>query len=280
VQSSEVLQRHDDDAIARAARAHDQVSLLVHADHAAIRLADPVVEAEAAVARRAGDEGLPGVVPLRRVEQRDEVLVAGQAAGVDAKQLTEHRRDVHRAAVDPDLPMPDARDALGEQQLRAARAELLLQRAIPQQESHALDEQAGIHALLGEVAGTGGIGVADGGQVVATRQHQDWHELAAGLLADLPAGLDPGELRHHHVEHDTVGLYRGKLLHGFLAVRRRMHEESRARERSLGEHQVRRIVVGDQDGRHLGGLVHGSCVPQPVPVPRRVSASSAATSAA
>jgi len=54
---------------------------------------------------------------------------------------------VDRAALDGELPVTDAGDALGKQQFRAAREQFLLQVPVPQQESHAFDEQPGVEPL-------------------------------------------------------------------------------------------------------------------------------------
>ncbi len=256
VQARQVLQGDDDHVVVAAARAVDQLGLLVHPDDVAVRQADAVVEAEATVAGRAGDERLAHGDPLRRVEQRDEVLVAAELRGIESQQFAEGRRDVQRATVHAHFPVADPRDALGEQQLGAARAQLLLQRAVAQQEAHALDQQARVHALLREIGRAGGERVADRGQVVAAGQHQDRHQPVAGQRADLAAGLDAGQLRHHHVEDDAVGLHFVEAPHGLLAVRGRVHEEPGTGERRFRQQQVRRIVVGDQEGGFGHALVH------------------------
>ncbi len=278
MQAREVLQRHEHGVALRSAGPFDQFGLLVHADHVAERRLQPVVETEAAVTRSAGNERRTYQVLLRLIEQRDELLVLAEAIRIEAEQFDQHRRNLQRAAVDAHLPVPDARNALRQQQFRSARMQFFLQGPVAQQEPYAFDQQAWIHAFLCEVAGAGGIRIADRRQVVATGQHQDRDEAAAGQRTYLAAGLDARELRHVHVEHYAGGLDLCVTSDGFLTIGGRVDHEARAGQRSFRQQQMRRIVIGDQEGRG-GGLLHGS-MSYRVPVPRRVSASSAATSAA
>ena len=162
VQAREVLQRDDHRPPCAGRPCLDQFGFLVHADLAPPERLQAVIEAEPAVARGAGDEGLARLDLLVGLSSSaTNSSYRPSASGIDAQDLADHRRHVQRAALDAQFPVTDARDALREQQLRAARAQFLLHGAVAQQEAHAFDQQARVHALLREVAGAGRIGVAD-----------------------------------------------------------------------------------------------------------------------
>ena len=86
--------------------------------------------------------------------------------------------------------------------------------------------------------------------VGAGRQHQDRHPAA---VPDLPADLEPVELREHHVEHDeVVGL--GAEAHERLAsVGRRLDAEIRPPQPERDDLADRRVVL-----HHEHSLVHAS----------------------
>ena len=76
VQPRQVLQRDDHDATVRAARAFDELGLLVQPGRRAVRGLHAMVETKPAVAGRTGDERGPHDLPIGRVEERDELLVS------------------------------------------------------------------------------------------------------------------------------------------------------------------------------------------------------------
>jgi len=130
VQPRQVLQRDDHHASVGARRAFDEFGLLVQPGRRSVLGSHPMVEAEAAVAHRAGDERGPHDFPLGGVEQRHELLVPLEPRGVEAQQLANHRREVQGLSVGRQLPVAHPRDALGEQQLRLAGSQLLAQLAV------------------------------------------------------------------------------------------------------------------------------------------------------
>ena len=103
-----------------------------------------------------------------------------------------------------DPVQPKLSDALGQQQFRATRREVVLHLSVAQQEFHTLDEQARVEALLGKVVGPGCVGVADGREVVAPCQHQDRQQAAVGSLANRATGIDTRQLGHLDVKDGHV----------------------------------------------------------------------------
>ncbi len=246
-QAGEVLQRDKDRVCVSRAGGLDEFRFLVDIKILAGGRSQAVFRAEPAVLGGAGDEGLSRLDLLGGVEHRDERFVPFHGLRVAFEDLGHHRRHVQGLAVEREFPMADPRNALGQQQLGATRPEIVLHGAVAQQESHPLNQQARVHALLGEVTRSRGKGVADRHDVIAAGQHQDRQEPTVGALADSTTDFDTGHFRHIHVENHAVGLRGLELPYCLFAVVGGMHYESRAAEGSLGEQQVRGVVVRDQD---------------------------------
>ncbi len=232
----------------------DEFRFLVDIEILAGGRSQAVFRAEPAVVGGAGDESLSRLDLLGRVEHRDERFIAFHGLRIAFEDLAHHGRHVQGPAIEREFPVADPRDALGQQQLGATRPEIVLHGAVAQQEAHPFDQQARVHALLGEVTRSRGKGVADRHDVIASGQHQDRQEPTVGALTDSTADFDTGHFRHVDVENDAVGLRGLELPYRLFSVVGGMHYEPRAAEGGLGEQQVRGVVVRDQDRGDVGRI--------------------------
>jgi hypothetical protein len=114
-----------------------------------------------------------------------------------------HRAAAARAAAAP-VEAAHARQILRARQLGLAALELDARARRAQQVAQPPGQQAPLVGLDEEVGGAGLVGAGDRRLVVEAGQHQHRHVLEAGHGAQLGAGLEAVQPRHHRVQHDDV----------------------------------------------------------------------------
>ena len=106
---------------------------------------------------------------------------------------------------------------------------------------------------LHEIAEDAGLDRARDELLLPVRREH--HDRDRPLLEDPPRRLDPVELRHLHVEHREVGLFRARELDRLLAVLGLgAHVEARALEQLPQVEPDDRLVLGDEDPHVPGRL--------------------------
>jgi hypothetical protein len=120
----------------------------------------------------------------------------------------------------------------------------------PEQRPDARDELGQLERLRHVVVGAELKADDDVDRVAARRQHQHGH---AARAPDLPADLEPVELRQHHVEDDKVVRLAPKAREPVPPVRRRLDRQAGLPQPERGDLPNRGVVL-DEDH----ALAHGA----------------------
>ena len=148
---------------------------------------------------------------LRRHHQMKH-LHRRQRAGMAAPQHPQGLGLEHQALAVAPLEAAHAGQILRPRQARLAAQQLHLHPGRAQQVVQPCRQQRPLVGLDEEVGRAGLEGLLDRTLVLQPGQHQHRHQLEAGQLAQLAAGLEAVDARHHRVEHDHVGQPVGQLL--------------------------------------------------------------------
>ena len=179
------------------------------------------------------------------------VLGPGAVAVVE-RAVGAQRPDRHRHRVDEPLHAQLAAApqllALALAQGRRLRLDPLLAQEDVDEHRHLGPQDARIERLRHVVDAAVLVAARDVGRVAVDRGDEDDRDLrGARVCADQRRGLEPVELRHLHVEQDHRELVDEQRLQR-LAPRAGAHQPlAERRQRRLERHQVRRVVVYQQD---------------------------------